>query len=137
MHRQVRAESIARKYRTGILLFEAGPFGTIADDDFASRPVHLQEGVDVLLDGDAADVGCDRTRQRQEFFRPRLEQSGIDPAVPGREIAEAPGLEVAAHRGGAHHASRGRSMEPAQSPVGESQGNRKARAQILRKLSVI
>jgi len=39
MHRQVRAESIARKYRTGILLFEAGPFGTIADDDFASRPV--------------------------------------------------------------------------------------------------
>jgi len=120
-----------------VLLLEPRPLRAVADDHLAAGPGHLEECIDVLFDRDTADVGRDRARQGEGILRIRLEHLGIDAAAPGRQVLEAMRREILAHRGGAHHAARGRAVEPAQRPVGSPERDGEARPQILRKLGVI
>jgi len=120
-----------------VALLEPRPFRTIADDDLAAAPVHGEECSDVLLHRDASDIGRDRARQPQKLLVPGSEEIGIDAAPPDREICEAMGGEVGAHRGGAHHATFRGAVKPAQNGIGDFEGHRPSRPQVLRKLGVI
>jgi len=135
--RQILAETVAHESGMRVLLLEPRPLRTVADDDLAAGPGHLQECIDVLFDRYAAYVGGDRARQREEFLRMRPEHLGIDAPAPGCQVLEAMRREILAHRGGAHHATYGRAVEPAQRAVGRPERDREARPQILGKLGVI
>jgi len=135
--RQILAESIAQIYRAGKLLFEPRSLGAVADHDLGAGPVHFQECLDILFDGDSADIGGDGARQREKTFRIRLEYLGVDAAAPSRQVLEAMRCKIMAHRGGAHHASLCRAMEPAQRAIRGTDRHREARAQVLRELRVI
>ena len=137
VHREILAEPIAQIYRVRKLLLEPRSFGAVADHDLGAGPVHFQECLDILFDGDSADIGGDRARQREKNFRVRFEYLCVDAAAPSRQVLEPMRFEIAAHRGGAHHAALGRTMEPTQRPIGDAQRQREARAQILRELRVI
>src|SRR6202020_1128706 len=105
MPRQVLAEAIADEGRVRVLLLEPRPLRTVADGDLAAGPGHVQESVDMLLDGDAAHIGGDRTRQSEEMLRVRLEYLGIHAPAPGGQVPEATRRQIEAHRGRAHHAA--------------------------------
>jgi len=137
MHREILAETVADERGKRVLFLEPRPLRTVADDDLAAGPGHLQECIDVLFDRHAADISGDRARQREEILRMGLEQLGIDAPAPSRQVFEAMRREIEAHRSGAHHATRSRAVEPAQRPVGSPQRDGEARPQVLRKLSVI
>jgi len=137
MHREILAEAVADERGMGILFLEARAFRPVADDDLAARPGHVQECIDVLFDGHAPDIGGDRARQREEILRMGLEHLGIDAPAPSRQVLEAMRREIPAYRGGAYHAARSGAVEPAKRPIGNPERDREARAQILRKLSVI
>jgi len=127
MLRQILAEAVADEGGMGILFFEARALRTVADDDLAAGPGHVQECIDVLFDRHAPDIGGNRARQRQEILRMGLEHLGIDAPTPGRQVLEAMRREIPAYRGGAHHAARGRAVEPAQRPVGDPERDGEAR----------
>jgi hypothetical protein len=137
MLREILAEAVADEGRARILLLEPRPLRSVADDEFAARPGHLQECVDVLLDGNAADVGGNGPRQSEELLRMGLEHIGIHAAAPAGEVLEAVRLEIEAYGGGAHHATRGRAVEPAQRAVGQADRDGNARAHVLGKLRVV
>ena len=139
--RQVRgeilAEAKARVPRLGVLRLQARALRAVADHDLRALPRHLEEGVDVLLDRDASDVGGDGTRQLEKVLAARAEQLGVDAALPVHQVAEAACAQHAAHGLRAHHAGVRRAVEPAQPRVGEPQRDRPARAQVLRELRVV
>jgi len=137
MFREILAETIADESGMRVLLPEPRTLRTVADDDLAAGPGHFQECIDVLFDRHAADISGDRARQREKSLRMGLERLGIDAAAPGRQVLETMRREIEAYRVGAHHATRGRAVEPAERPVGNPEGDREARPQILGKLSVI
>src|SRR3546814_20459589 len=70
--------AVALKVRTG------------ADDQLGAVQFQLEEGLDVLVDHDAAGIEVDRPRQVEDVLRPRLEALDIDAARPGLEIPETP-----------------------------------------------
>jgi len=137
MHRQILAETVAEERGMRMLLLEPCPLRTVADDDLAAAPRHVQECADILLDRYPSDIGGDGARHREQCHRMGLEDPGIDAAPPGRQVAESARGKIAAYRGGAHHAACGRAVEPAQCPIGQADRDRKAGAHVLRKLSVI
>jgi hypothetical protein len=62
-----------------------------------SGKVEVEKGLDVLLNGDAADVEEDRLRA-VEAHRPRPEQIDIDAARPWHQALETSGPELGRHR---------------------------------------
>jgi len=134
---EVLAELIADKDRTRILALQPGALGAVAHDDLAAVPRHAQEGVDVLLNGDAPDVGRDRPRQVEKILCRRLEFFRVHAALPARQILEAVRRKIRAHRSGAYHATHGGSMETPQHSVRYVQRYGESRPQVLRKLRVI
>jgi len=137
VRREVLAEAIAGEGHVRVLPFQAGAFGTVADDDLAAAPRHMEECVDVLFDCDSAHVGGDRARQRQKVLRIRLEDVGVHAAAPTRQVLEALHRQIPANRGGAHHAAHRRAVKPAQRAIRGLERNREPRLEILRKLGVI
>jgi len=130
-------KSKPRERRFRIQALQPRAFRAVADDEFAAIPRHAQERLDVLLHRDTADVGCDRAGQIQEFFGARLEEIRIHASPPGGQIPEAARLQLAPQRWRADHAPHRSAVEPVQGPIGKCDGNRKARAQILRELGMV
>ena len=65
--------------------------GTVADDDLGAGNIQLQEGFQVLLHRDAADIHGNRACIVEERLVARVEQAGIDAARPAPDVAEALG----------------------------------------------
>ena len=63
---QIVAEFVAGKGGVRILLLQPRALRPVADHDLAAGPGHAEKGVDVLFDGDAADIGGNRARQTRE-----------------------------------------------------------------------
>jgi len=120
-----------------MLLLEPRPFRTVADDELAAAPGHVQESVDVLFDRHAPHIGGDRARQGQKVLRVGLEYVGIHAAAPTGQVVEALRGQIPAHRGGAHHAAHGGAVKPAQRAVRGLERDWEPCAQILGKLRVI
>jgi len=134
---EVFAEAIAGKRGVRKLLFEFRSLRPVTDHDLAARPGHAQECADVLLHGDASHIGGNGPRQIEKVLAARLENLGVHAALPVGQVVEAVRGELVAQRGGAHHAACCGTVEAAQNAVRSLDGNRKARAQVLRKLGVV
>jgi len=138
---EVRSEILGKskpgERRLRIQALQPRALRAVADHQFAAVPRHAQERLDVLLHRDTADVGCDRAGQTQEVLGSRLEEIRINAAPPGGQIVETALLQLVPQRLRADHATRRGAVEPVQGPIGECDGNRKARPQVLRELGMV
>ncbi len=63
MSRELFAKLVPSVSRVWILLLQPRQLRTVSHHDLGSMPGHTQKRVDVLLDGNAPDIGRDRSRQ--------------------------------------------------------------------------
>ncbi|MNJ30168.1 hypothetical protein D3C77_247640 [compost metagenome] len=127
---------------------QVGARRAVADDDLGARQVQLQEGFDVLLDGDPADVEEEGPRPvfsgiigAAELFvdglQVRAEQIGVHAARPGRDVPEAMLDQFVAQGGRRHHQPARRLVEPLHIGVADLHRDREAGRDVFREFGVI
>ena len=124
--------------RVGIAALKVLQHRAVADHHLgADRQVELQEGFDVFLDRDAADVEVDGFRQVQSRILARPEQLGIDAARPLAHVGEAALLQLPLEAGRRHHDTAGGTMEAAHRAVAPGGRDRQARRDVFGKARVV
>ncbi len=145
MRGQLFAYLGAGEHHIAIFAAQIVQLRAVADHQFGPRQIERQEGLDVLLDGDTADIEMDRLgqveqarRQRPDLFgRARAEQFGVDPARPAADPLEAAMLQLVLDGLGRDHDRRGRGVEFADQAIADRQRHAEAGADIFRELGVI
>src|SRR4029078_9506846 len=97
--------------RVGIVLAKLCGLRSSADQHLPSGKVEVEKGLDVLLNGDAANVEEDRLRAIEEH-RPRPEQIDVDTARPRHQALEAARLELSRHRWRGDESAGGAVVKP-------------------------
>ena len=144
---ETRAEFLAlfhaEEVRVLVLFLQCVEQRSVADDNFGAGQVGLEEGRDVFLDGDAADIEPDRLLHAFEgaaIILPlrRVEEVGVNAARPGDDVLEALGRKLVAHRGGRDHDAAGVFVKLAHvhvaHPVGQEE---EARRNVFGKARVV
>jgi hypothetical protein len=86
--------------------------GTVADDDLGAGEIERQKGLDILFDGDAADIQPDRRGPGVMRVFHRAEAFDIDAARPQAQMPETMPLQFALQALRRHHHRRGGGVEP-------------------------
>ncbi|MEJ0005692.1 MAG: hypothetical protein WDM77_04725 [Steroidobacteraceae bacterium] len=94
MCHQILAKTISGKHRIRVARLQSRPLRPVSHDQFRAAPAHLQERINVFLDGQASHIHRDGPRQIQELLRSWTEQLGVHAALPAHDIGKPPALEL-------------------------------------------
>jgi len=129
--RQRHVVPLADKVRRRVIADQGFALQPVVDDELRARQVEREEGAQVLLDRDPADIQEHRARIRHVGPQVRAEAREVHAAGPGAHVAEPASGQFAPQAGGRDHHRRARIMEPAQPGVGQSDRQLRPRVQIL------
>ena len=107
-----------------------------ADQHLAAGKVEIEKGLDVLLDGDAADIEEDRLLAEQAHLA-RPEQLGVDAARPAHQPLEAAGCKLVLDRLRGDEGAGGAVVEPPLQRIAPGLGDRQPRRDIFGEARVI
>ena len=130
---QTLAFARAREHGVRIKPLELFGLRTSTDQDLAAWQIEIEKGLDILLDGDAADIKKDRAFA-EEARLARLEQIGVYAARPGHEPLEAARLKRRGDRRRCHESAPRAVMEAPLQRVAPALGHGQTGGDIFGKI---
>ncbi len=124
--------------RIGIFGDQRGALRAAADHHLGTRQIEIEESLEILVDGDAADIEEDRARQSFEGgLGARFEHRLIDAVRPEFQALEVPVLQFGEDIGAGHQHPGRRGVEMTHAGIGDEQRHARALLQIFGKFRMV
>ncbi len=120
--------AVAEEMRLRVFRLQFGKLRPFADDHLAAGQVEVEEGAQILFNGDAADAKEYRAGEAEVLALIRAEMVGVDAARPWPQLVEAARRKIIGKRLGGDQRALAGIVEIAQPAIGPAFRHRQAGA---------
>ena len=114
---------VAKKDHLGVFLFKARSLGPITNDEFCSRCLKREKGLDIFFDSNPSDIEKVGAFPFERVPLPRMKEIGVNASRPKNGVLHAALPKLFDETGCRGHSPCARVMEPREESVADTQRN--------------